>query len=156
MGRKYPIIYLPKLSAQCQTVWDFDEKKASLGVRSPWPRHFRSHISILISRNRKSSISYSRHLVNTENFQFDFKKRIILEPMIYLSFELFSKVDLLLGIQSWILVAQIFFYFSSYFQCFFLPLWYLANIMCENPSPSWSEIRVDIILFYKSKNPYRK
>ena len=116
--------------------------------RSVSRKHFRSLVSTLISRNTKSSTIYSRNLVNTGNFQWDFIKWIILKQIFtYLSFELFSKVDLMLGLQSWIWVARIFFYLSSYFQCFFLPLWYLANIMCENLSPSWSEIRVDINFF---------
>ena len=117
----------------------------------PFPKHFRSLVSTIISRNTKSV----NHLL--EKFSKYRKNSIRLHKMdsiktnmylfTYLSFELFSKVDLLLGLQSWILVARIFFYLSSYFQCFFLPLWYLANIMCENLSPSWSEIRVDINIF---------
>ena len=121
----------------------------------PFPKHFRSLVSTIISRNTKSV----NHLL--EKFSKYRKNSIRLHKMdsiktnmylfTYLSFELFSKVDLLLGLQSWIWVARIFFYLSSYFQCFFLPLWYLANIMCENLSPSWSEIRVETYQYFSMK-----
>ena len=65
------------------------------------PKYFRRRFSILISRCTKSSIFYSRNLISTSRkISMGLHKMQKVKTNNYLYFELSSKVDLPLGIQS--------------------------------------------------------